>query len=152
MPIFSEKLFVWREPKTLTHYRLLKEQGVEQIINLRSAFMESTDHDLFEASLNAAFHGFAFVVACVFPILPPSLYVCEKIHSAVMTRKGLTLVHCKDSVDRTGVVLLHFLLKDGTAFEDAWRMICERGMHRRFFWWKWILKRRYRLKNLKEKH
>lgn len=71
-------------------------------------------------------------------ILPPARCELQDSYDFIQTHPN-TYVHCKAGVDRTGMVIAYYRIRQGWVPARAIREMWSMGMHPWYFYWAWSL-------------
>lgn len=139
LPIKQVVSGVWRgpEPESQQQLRDLREMGVKTVVNLEQNWPVFT---FFDASYNNELDylmvlGIETAHIPMSNILPPPQHKIISALDAMNLREKSIYVHCRDGVDRTGVVCAAYRVCHGTSVDDAIREMLALGFHSLRYWW-----------------
>lgn len=125
-------------PTTDEDLEALVKLGIKYILDLETGARLMSDGSPLEETLKAAAHGIHSYSHPLGEVLPPS-YRELVLAAGLMEHFQPIYVHCRAGVDRTGMVVAHYLMNNGWPKHSAVADMKARGMHWWYFWWPWFL-------------
>lgn len=127
-------------PETEDDYKALLKLGVKYLLDLQTGAQWFGDGSPLEEAWNADWHGIRCYAHPLSGITPPTKIQLEDACKFIRHYQPV-YVHCKQGVDRTGMVIAWFRMDnhDWTKLQAVNEMIAM-GFHWfRYFWWVWFL-------------
>lgn len=140
---------VYRGPRpTLATVSWLARIEASAIIDLESGYYERWTRQPGVEGLLAASYGIPHIKCPLNPLAPPSLEQMEVAIQLIRHNRnhGPVYFHCKDGVDRTGVIAAAFRCwEQGYTIPEAIQEMKDAGFHRyRYCWWLPFIRRNLR--------
>ncbi len=142
----SERVYRGPRPRGFEDIKNLAASGVKTVVNLESGIFSAVLGKLNHEYRWCAEVGIDLIEYRLSPILPPSRFDLHVIRQIISqsTDRGSVYVHCKDGVDRTGLVIADWLIRKHLwDYAAAVRDMYARGFHRWRYWWWELLFRGY---------
>jgi protein tyrosine/serine phosphatase len=127
-------------PQSDVDWEKLRSMGIHYALDLQTGSGIMLDGSPLEEQVTADRH---FIRSYSHPLgefFPPTRAELELAAKFIESREGV-YVHCKQGVDRTGIVFGYFrMTRQGWSKVRAVREMCQMGMHPWFFYWAWVLR------------
>lgn len=132
---------IWRgsQPQTATDYQVLQNFGVKYILDLQSGAPWFDDGSPLEENMLAAKYGLTVYNHPLGGILPPTK---KELNDGLDVLKNYqpVFVHCRDGVDRTGMMVAWYRMQvQGWSKDTAVSDMMKHGMHFWLYWWSFSL-------------
>jgi tyrosine-protein phosphatase SIW14 len=131
----NDDIFRGSQPKTVDDLASLKNMGVKYCLNLQTGEALLSDGSPMEESWIEQNFSIKMIAFPLGLIAPPSH---DKLNEAlsIIQKNQPIYIHCKDGVDRTGMVCAWYRMrKQGWSKHAATQEMKELGMHWWLIWW-----------------
>lgn len=132
---------LWRgaAPTTPSDWKAVRDRGIVSILDLETYPMDFFGNARCRAVLDAWYSGRGVrVTPCPMgAVLPPTKARLELAMTLIGALPRPLLVHCREGVDRTGVVVAYYQNRVmGRSRDECMQGMLDAGFHRgRYFWW-----------------
>jgi len=135
----DEYIFRGPRPKNADEYNTLRELGIQALLNLESGWLDHLTGTINYEAESALTRGMVPLHIQLSPLFLPSV---EAIRAAILALKHSTAtkvniyIHCKDGVDRTGLVVAAWRVLHSQTTAGAMDEMFKMGFHStRYFYW-----------------
>ncbi len=135
----EDGIFRGPSPASDADYGTLAKLGIKYVLDLQTGAGWLGDGSPLEESWRGDWFGIRVYPHPLGAILPPTKTELDEAMK-FMRHYQPCFIHCKQGVDRTGMVVAHYRIENKDW--DKPKAIAEMdaaGFHKRYFWWKWFL-------------